>query len=103
MHLFQVTWKVLYSTKSSKETGTLYAARNTINARNVTDDPSANFYASTELLNKYDSALITCGGLKHFGMESTDSEPTTNKYAGNIGDKKKMCAFVISEAKSFLT
>ena len=102
IYLLQVTWKTLYSTKSSKETGTLYAARNAINARNVTDDPSANFYASTELLNKFDAALITCGGLKHFGMTSTDSEPTINVYGGNVGDQKDMSEYILSEAKSFL-
>ena len=95
-------WKTLYSTKSSKETGTLYAARNTINARNVTDEPSDNFYASTELVNKFDAAYITCGGLKHFGMMSTDSEATENTYTGHIGNATEMRDFVISEAKSFL-
>ena len=53
-------------------------------------------------LNKFDSTLITCGDLKHFNMMSTDLEPTTNTYAGNVGDKKEKCAFVISEAKSYL-
>lgn len=98
----QAIWKTLYSTKSSKETGTLYAARNTINARNVTDEPGDHFYASTELLNKFDAAYINCGGLKHFGMMSTDSEPTVNTYSGNIGNQQEMCEFVLSEAKSFL-
>ena len=95
-------WKTLYSTKSSKETGTLYAARNTINARNVTEEPGDHFYASTELLNKFSSAYIICGGLKHFGMVSTDSEPTENPYLGDIGNETEMRNFVLCEAKSFL-
>ena len=52
----QAIWKTLYSRKSSEETGTLYVARNTVNARNVTDEMGDNFYASTELLNKFGAA-----------------------------------------------
>ena len=98
----QVIWKTLYSTKSSKDTGTLYAARNTINAKNVTNEPSDNFYASTELLNKFDSAYISAGGLHHFGMVSLESEPVKNKYTGELGNKESMAEFVLSEAQSFL-
>ena len=95
-------WKILYSTKSSKHTGTLYAARNAINARNVTDEPGDNFYASTELVDKFDSAYIVCGGIHHFEMQSLDSEPGRHQYTGEIGNKKEMAEFVVSEAREFL-
>ncbi len=94
--------KKLYSSKSAKSTGTLYAARNTVNARNVSNEPSDNLYASTELLNTFDSAYIACGGVHHFGMASLESAPTRNVYEGDIGNKQQMSQFVLRNARSFV-
>ncbi|XP_022783267.1 uncharacterized protein LOC111324048 [Stylophora pistillata] len=65
----KVTWHHLYDTISSRDKGTLYAARNMIDARNVTDNPHNNFYACSEFLNKVTRAYLICGALHHFGME----------------------------------
>ena len=54
-------WTLLYSTGSTADIGTLYAARNSINARNVTKDPGDNFYAASALLDKYTKALLVTG------------------------------------------
>ena len=80
----------------------MHAARNTINARNVTEEPNDNFYAATELLNKFDAAYFVCGGLHHSGMQSLESDPVQNQYTGEIGNQTQMCEFVLNQAKSFL-
>ena len=54
----QVIWKVLFSTTSSKGTGTLHAARNMINAKKVWKDPASNYYSSSELVDKFAKAYI---------------------------------------------
>ena len=92
----------MYSTKSSKDVGTLYSARNSVNAKSVTNEPSENIFASTELVNKFDSAYITAGGLHHFGMVTCDTEPTLHAYTGEIGNKKAMADVVLGQARAFL-
>ena len=77
---------------SARDTGTLYAARNTLNARNVTKDPSDDFYASEDLIEKVTKAYIITGGLSQFGMDSMEAEPRLNAYTGPIGDKEEMKA-----------
>ena len=98
----QVIWKILYSTASSKDTGTLYAARNSINARNVTKDPSGNFYASSDFMDKVTKAYILTAALEQFGMTSVDSEPTVNTYTGNIGNSVEMKMYILNEARSVI-
>ena len=78
----KVIWYHLYSTLSARDTGTLYQVRNLIDARNVTKDPSNNYYAAKELLDKFRDAYLINGALFHFGMTSVDSEPTKNVYEG---------------------
>ena len=84
----QVIWKVLYSTTSSKDTGTLYAARNKINAKNVSKDPASNYYGSSELVDKFTKAYIVNAALDHFCMDALEGTPAQNSYSGAIGDSK---------------
>lgn len=98
----QVIWKILYSTVSSKDTGTLYAARNAINAKNVSKDPASNYYASTELINKFTKAYITCAGLIHFGMTSPEDSPNKNKYEGAIGNEAEMRQHILKNAEEVI-
>ncbi|XP_053398801.1 uncharacterized protein LOC123541335 [Mercenaria mercenaria] len=100
--LLKVIWNILYSTQSSRETGTLYAARNALDAKNVTNNPADDFYASAELLNKFSSAYIICGGIHHFGMTKLEDEPSENAYTGPIGSEIDMKNVVMKEAKAFL-
>ncbi|XP_053398038.1 uncharacterized protein LOC123565316 [Mercenaria mercenaria] len=95
----QVIWKILYSTASSKDTGTLYAARNSINAKNVSKDPAANYYGSSELIDKYTKAYIICAALHHFEMDNLESHPKKNEYLGRIGNEEEMKNFILSNAK----
>ncbi|XP_070581579.1 uncharacterized protein [Ptychodera flava] len=57
----KVIWLHLYSTASCRDIGTLHAARNAINSRNVSSDPAKNFYASSELLDKFTDAYLVAG------------------------------------------
>lgn len=93
---------MLYSTSSSKDSGTLYAARNSINAKNVSTDPSSNFYASSELIDKFTKAYIVSGALHHLKMESLESEPVANAYAGEIGNSEQMKKFIMEKAMAFV-
>ena len=51
-------WKILYSVKSASDIGTLYQARNFLNARNVPVDPTKDVNVCEEFLTKYDDALL---------------------------------------------
>ena len=62
--VLQVIWHHLYSAKSAKSIGTLFSARNIIEARNVTSDPKDNFYAASDLLEKYTDAYLITGALE---------------------------------------
>lgn len=110
MHLFcvcmcvylQVIWHHLYDTSSCRDKGTLYAARNMIDARNVKDNPHNNFYACSEFLNKVTKAYLICGALHHFGMEKTDGVPQQNVYTGDPNDKQAKQAYVKDVLKCFI-
>lgn len=110
MHLFcvcmcvylQVIWHHLYYTSSCRDKGTLYAARNMIDARNVTDNPHNNFYTCSEFLNKVTKAYLICGALHHFGMEKTDGVPQQNVYTGDPNDKQAKQAYVKDVLKCFI-
>ena len=91
-------WKVLYNTASSKDTGTLYAARNSIHAKNVSKDPASNYYASSDLVDKLTKAYIVNAAMNHFGMCALDGIPVKNFYSGDIGDAKQMREYILSEA-----
>ena len=99
---FQIIWKLLYSTESAKDIGTMFSAKHTLNSKNVTHDPHSDFYANSEFLEKYIVAYIILGALHHFGMDSLTSHPTKNTYNGEIGDPKAMKEFVLREANQFV-
>ncbi|XP_056016751.1 uncharacterized protein LOC125676678 [Ostrea edulis] len=100
-YLTFVIWSQLYNTNSARSQGTLYAARTTLNARNVTQHSSQDFYACSDLVEKVTIAYIVTGGLWYFGMSSLNSVPTKNVYDGPIGDKKEMCAHILFHASEF--
>lgn len=101
--IFQVIWKNLYSIRSARDSGTLYAARNLINARNVSADPSTDYYASAAMMDKFSKAYIIAGGLHHFGINSVADNPKENTYEGEIGNKAEMKQYILEQAKVFVT
>ena len=56
--LFQVVWNILYDTESAANIGTLHAARNFLNARNVPLNPMDNVDATFDFLEQYTDAMI---------------------------------------------
>ncbi|XP_070572406.1 uncharacterized protein [Ptychodera flava] len=97
----KVIWHHLYSTASSKDIGTLYAARNATNSRNVSSDPHRDFYANAELLDKFTNAYVITGGVHHFGMTNMNDRPLTNNYSGDdSADSKK--EYILKEARKFV-
>ena len=97
-----VIWKLLFRTNSQKDIGTLYAARNSIDARNVTKDPGSNFYAAEELLNKYTTGYLVAGALAFFDMASIEDEPKINKIDPNSLDKSKVLENLYGTVRSFI-
>ena len=75
---FQSIWKLLYDTDSASDTGTIYAARNFLKARNVPMNPMSDFNASKYFLQKYTEALVVCSAMTFFGLEDMNGEPTKN-------------------------
>ena len=84
----------MYNTSSAKDVGTIYHARNVIDARNVTKDPKNNYYAASELLDKFLDAYLISGALQHFGMASIHDELTVNTYDGLPNDAAQKEAYV---------
>ena len=97
----QVIWLNLYSTVSSRDIGTMYAARNVTNSKNVTADPSGNYYASSLMADKFTDAYLVAGALEHFDMEM-NSEPKQNVYSGEIGNASDMKNYILQQARSFV-
>lgn len=95
-------WFHLYHTSSARDVGTLYQARNAINARNVTKDPTNNYYAASELLDKFLDAYLIVGALTHFGMASVDGQPSVNHYEGPPNDLQYKKAYVEGTVRSFV-
>ena len=95
-------WHHLYNTSSARDIGTLYQARNAINARNVTKDPHRNYYAASEFLDKVLKAYVVAGGLDHFGMAGVEDEPKLNIFSGNPLDKASKKEYVLAEARQFV-
>ncbi|XP_048238711.1 uncharacterized protein LOC125372507 [Haliotis rufescens] len=97
----KLIWSLLYDTSSSNSIGTLYAARNKMNSRNVPSDPHDNFYASSEFMDKVTTAYIIAGGLHHFKMENLHSKPKPD-YAGPVGDHDAMKEYIMEHAHQFV-
>lgn len=98
----KVIWHHLYSTSSARDIGTLYQARNAINARNVTKDPHSNYYAASEFLDKVLKAYAVAGGLDHFRMACVEDEPKVNVFSGNPLDNEIKKEYVLNEARQFV-
>ena len=64
----------------------------------MSKDPASNFYASSELVDKFTKAYIVNAAMNHFGIDSLDGAPTHNSYRGDIGDSKQMREYILSEA-----
>ena len=97
----QVIWTNLYSATSSRDTGTLFAARNITNARNVTAELVGNYYACALMADKFTEAYLVAGALYHFNM-AMNSEPTQNVYTGEIGHAENMKKYILEQAKHFV-
>jgi len=92
----------MYSTASARDTGTLYAARNAIDARNVTVDPHNNYYAAAEFLDKVNSAYLIVGALDYFGMETVEDQPKKNEYTGQPNDVHAKKEYVNTTIRQFV-
>ena len=101
MHI-QVIWDQMYSTASARDTGTLYAARNAIDARNVTVDPHNNYYAAAEFLDKVNSAYLIVGALDYFGMETVEDQPKKNEYTGQPNDVHAKKEYINTTIRQFV-
>ena len=64
----------------------------------MSKDPASNYYASSELVDKFTKAYIVNAAMKHFGIDSLDGTPKQNTYDGDIGDSKQMLEYIMSEA-----
>ena len=91
----------LYSTASVRDPGTLYHARNLISARNVTKDPSKNYYAASEFLDKFCDAYLAAGALDHFGMSIND-DLRINNYEGLPNDEEAKQTYVHNTVRNFI-
>ena len=97
----QVIWQCLYSTNSSRDIGTMYAARNVTNSKNVTADPSGNYYASALMADKFIDSYLVAGALDHFDME-LNGEPKQDVYVGAVGDMNDMRTYLLQQARKFV-
>ena len=91
-------WQHLYDTSSSAEKVTLYAARNFLEARNVTSDPMKDVNAASDLLEAYTKSLVTAAAMRYFGMEKPSDEPSQNTFSLNVHhDRSYYVRFVLSQ------
>ncbi|XP_033638557.1 uncharacterized protein LOC117299208 [Asterias rubens] len=79
-NFYQVIWLHLYNTTSSGDKGTLYAARNFLEARRITSDPMRNINAAADLISQYTTALVIAASMKYFGIDSINDQPTRNQF-----------------------
>ena len=68
----------------------------------MTKDPASNYYASSELVDKFTKAFIVTAAMDHFGMDSLEATLTQNNYYGDIGDQKQMKDYILSEAMTIV-
>ena len=71
----QVIWKLIYSTKSGTEKGTLYQLKNLINRKNIGDDVTKDMNAHEDFFNAIVTSHILAAAMEFLGMECLDSEP----------------------------
>ena len=103
--LFQVMFKHLYSTAPAglADIGTLFAARNAIQARQVSKDPKANFYATADLLLKFTEAHLIAGAMSYFSMANQDDTPKQNSYEGDRTDKAAVKTYIKEVLEGFVS
>ena len=95
-------WNHFYSTGSARDAGTLYAMRNAIDARNVSNDPHNRYYAASEFLDKVTDAYLINGALAHFGMENIDDKCTRNIYGGLHIDEESKKVYAVKVISDFV-
>ncbi|CAB4018406.1 PREDICTED: uncharacterized protein LOC107345372 [Paramuricea clavata] len=101
-HNDKVIWNHLYNTGSARDAGALYAMRNAIDARNVSNDPHNRYYAASEFLDKVTDAYLINGALEHFGMTAVDGECIRNIHTGVALDEDEKNKFAIKVITDFL-
>lgn len=80
----------------------MYAARNALDERKVSEDPHNNFYACGEFLDKVLDSYLIVGAMKHHGMECMEDTPTKNLYDGSEIDVERKRMHVHEVIKSFI-
>uniref|UniRef100_A0A7M5VF96 C2H2-type domain-containing protein n=3 Tax=Clytia hemisphaerica TaxID=252671 RepID=A0A7M5VF96_9CNID len=101
-NFMEVVWHFLYDASSSSDVGTLYQARNFLNARNVSKEPMKCVNACEELLNKYTEALTLAAFHEYIETNKIDlsklKEPTAqNKESLKNVISKFVESYVIAE------
>ena len=88
--------KHLYSTSNAGigDIGTLYSARNAVKARQVSKDPQNNFYATSDLLQKFTEATLVAGAVSYFSMDGMNGQPMPHVYDGDKTDRKSVQSYM---------
>lgn len=60
MEVVAIAWKVMFR-QSSGDIGSLYSARNILNAVNVSSEPKKEYFRNGELLDKFTQSLVILG------------------------------------------
>lgn len=68
----------------------------------MTKDPSNNYYAASDFLDKFCDAYLVAGALDHFGMSSIDSQPSINRYENQPNDKAAKTDYVLGNVRGFI-
>eukprot|EP00794_Sanderia_malayensis_P002024 gene2024-2301_t len=72
-----VIWSILYDSKSAADQGTLYSAKNFLNAKNVPSNPMHDIDATYDLIQQYTEALIVTA----YGVIKEKHNLSVNKLA----------------------
>ena len=90
-------WSHLYDTTSSGDKGTLYAARNFLEARKVGSDPMRNINAAADLITQLTIALVIAASMKYFGIDSIADEPTQNDFQFSVHHDRSQYVHMVLE------
>ncbi|XP_071796288.1 uncharacterized protein [Asterias amurensis] len=88
-NFLEVIWKHLYDPSSSAEKGTLYNARNFLEARNVTKDPIRDINAASDLIESYTKSLVVTAAMTFFKMQNVTDEPQQNGMDSLVHHNRK--------------
>jgi hypothetical protein len=88
---FQIMWKRLYKSGSSKEGGTLLQLRNRINRRNVSDaqDITKHVNEIEDFLELVVNCHLIAAAMHFFSMATTSDEPHSNGFPSNIAEMEQ--------------